>query len=241
MHFPARGNARCAGKYFFLMQEQEKNGGKQIVAVRAPSAQNDRKQKYEIVTDTGDLLPISEEERLRFSVTEGRHFSEQEWEGFVQTLEQERAYQKGLELVLFRKNTARQVYEKLQGKAFSPEAARLAVERLQEAGYVDDERYAQSYLRQHGSDLGTTLEQHRQALRRKGVSETVLDRVFAELEPEDEDAEVEKLKHFMNNKYSKLIQAGEIDYNRRQKIQQALYRKGYSPDAIQRAVREIWG
>lgn len=190
--------------------------------------------------EDGETFLLTDEEVFRYYITVGRTYSQAQWEKLLEQLQAQRAYQKGLDLVLFRKNTREELLSKLKAKGFSAEEAAQAVERLEEAGYVNDFQYAQSYVRQHRTGKYTTLGQIRQELLKKGVAPVIIDDVLSVCEPESEEDELEKLKQFINNKYYKLIQAGEIDYNKKMSIQQALYRKGYSVELIQRAVNEIW-
>ena len=129
--------------------------------------------------------------------------------------------------------------EKLKVNGFSAEEAEQAVERLEENDYVNDLRYAQSYIRQHIEDPYTTTEQLKQALLKKGVSHVIIETTLSEF-VETEEEVLEKLKQYIYKKYDKLIRLDQIDYNKKMSIQQALYRKGYAPELIQRAVNEIW-
>lgn len=78
--------------------------------------------------------------------------------------------------------TTRELREKLRGKAAEPEVIERVVARLLELRYLDDESYAESYVRSRARKKG------RLALRRelyhKGVSERVVEEALGALEPE---------------------------------------------------------
>lgn len=213
---------------------------KKILSVHIPKELTRKKQKYCVTMEDGETILLSNEEMLRYAIHAENTYSREQWETLLQQIQVQRAYQKGLDLVLFRKNTRWELLEKLKANGFSKEEAEQAAERLEEAGYLNDFQYAQSYVRQHQPDKYTTLGQIKQALLKKGISHVIIETVLSAYGPESEEEEVEKLKQFINNKYYKLIQAGQIDYNKKISIQQALYRKGYSPELIQKAVNEIW-
>ncbi len=213
---------------------------KKILSVHIPKELTGKKQKYCVTMEDGETILLSNEEMLRYAIHAENTYSREQWETLLQQIQVQRAYQKGLDLVLFRKNTRWELLEKLKANGFPKEEAEQAAERLEEAGYLNDFQYAQSYVRQHQTDKYTTLGQIKQALLKKGISHVIIETVLSAYGPESEEEEVEKLKQFINNKYYKLIQAGQIDYNKKISIQQALYRKGYSPELIQKAVNEIW-
>lgn len=213
---------------------------KKILSVQIPKALAKKKQRNQVIFEDGEIILLSNEELLRYHIAAENTYSQEQWEDLLQQIRLQRAYEKGLDLVLFRKNTKWELLEKLKGNGFSTEEAEQAAERLEEAGYLNDLQYAESYIRQHRSDRYTTLEQLKQALLKKGISHVIIEAVLADCPPETEEEAAEKMKQFINNKYYKLIQAGQIDYNKKVSIQQALYRKGYSPELIQRVVNEIW-
>lgn len=219
---------------FFTMEE------KKILSVQVPKEFMRKKQKNQVAMEDGETILLSNEELLRYHIAVGNTYSQEQWEVLLQKIRFQRAYEKGLDLVLFRKNTRWELLEKLKRNGFSSEEAEQAAERLEENGYVNDLQYAQSYVRQHQTEPYTTLEQMKQALLKKGVSHVIIDDALSACPPETEEDAVEKLKQFINKKYDKLIRAGQIDYNKKMSIQQALYRKGYAPELIQRAVNEIW-
>ncbi|PZA08386.1 MULTISPECIES: regulatory protein RecX [unclassified Meiothermus] len=64
----------------------------------------------------------------------------------------------------------------------SPEEVEAAVRRVKELGYLDDRRYAESYLRLNQGRWG--MNKLRQALRSRGVSVEVIRGVLADLESE---------------------------------------------------------
>ena len=212
---------------------------KQIISIEVPKELTRKKQKNKVTLEDGEAILVSNEELLRYHITVGEAYSPAEWEELLQNIRLQRAYEKGLDFVLFKKNTRWELMEKLKANGFSTEEAEQALQRLEENDYVNDLRYTQSYVRQHIEDVYTTTEQMKQALLKKGVSHVIIETVLSDFEETEEDA-MEKLKQYIYKKYDKLIQMGHIDYNKKMSIQQALYRKGYAPELIQRAVNEIW-
>ena len=212
---------------------------KQIISIEVPKELTRKKQKNKVTLEDGEAILVSNEELLRYHITVGEAYSPAEWEALLQNIRLQRAYEKGLDFVLFRKNTRWELMGKLKANGFSTEETEQALQRLEENDYVNDLRYTQSYVRQHIEDVYTTTEQMKQALLKKGVSHVIIETVLSDFEETEEDA-MEKLKQYIYKKYDKLIQMGHIDYNKKMSIQQALYRKGYAPELIQRAVNEIW-
>ena len=211
-----------------------------ILSIQIPKEAARKKQRYCVKTNTEEVLMLKEEEVLRFSIFSDKTYTQAEWVDLLQQIQSQRAYEKGLDLVLFRKNSRWELLEKLKRNGFSSQEAEQAADRLEEAGYLNDLQYAQSYVRQHKTDAYITFAQLKQALLKKGVSYDIIDTVLSDCSPETEEEEKEKLRQFIYKKYDKLVREGQISYNKKVSIQQALYRKGYSLDLIQSVVNEIW-
>jgi len=64
----------------------------------------------------------------------------------------------------------------------SPEEVEATIRRVKELGYLDDRSYAEGYIRLNQGRWG--VGKLRQALRAKGVSAEVIERVLADLEPQ---------------------------------------------------------
>ena len=129
---------------------------KQIISIEVPKELTRKKQKNKVTLKDGEAILVSNEELLRYHITVGEAYSPEEWEELLQNIRLQRAYEKGLDFVLFRKNTRWELMGKLKANGFSTEETEQALQRLEENDYVNDLRYTQSYVRQHIEDVYTT-------------------------------------------------------------------------------------
>ena len=148
------------------------------------------------------------------------------------------AYNKGLDIVLFKKNSKNQLKEKLLARGFSNDAIDAAVSQLEEAGYVNDTRYAQSYAKKLMSDQYKTREQIERQLLLKGIDSDTIDEVLQDFKSDREDNR-EKIKQFVNNKHNKLITSENMTYDKWVSIKRSLYNKGYNIEDIERVIEEM--
>ena len=102
--------------------------------------------------------------------------------------EAERAYERALTFLEKRDRTEREVSDKLSGAGFSEEAVESALERLRDAGLVNDADYAARYLDalvlKGRGRLRISAEMRRKGLPEELVRNTLDDRFSAEDERE---------------------------------------------------------
>jgi len=153
-------------------------------------------------------------------------------------LTQDKAYKKGLDIILFKKNSKKQLREKLLNKGFPEDVTDEAIVRLEEAGYINDRKYAESYFRINSTDKYKTKYQMKQELTRKGIDSDVIEEVLNNYD-EDVNKDVEKIKQFINNKYYNLLNDGNIEYNKLVSIKRSLYSKGFDPEYVDEVIESL--
>ncbi len=98
------------------------------------------------------------------------------------------AFKKGLELLGRREHTAFELARKLRERGFSQIAAALALGDLQEAGYLDDRRYAEAWVRSRLKRRPEGYPRLAAGLARRGVDRetilSVLEAMFTDEESE---------------------------------------------------------
>ena len=143
-----------------------------------------------------------------------------------------RAYSRGLWLLDTRDYTRKGMYDKLR-VLFGDEAAEYAADRLEEAGFIDDARFAA-----RAAELMLGANRSRRdivtRLMRKGVArEIALDAVSDAANDAGCDP-VEQIKTLIDKKYASRLAAG--DKKERQKIIAALARRGFDYEDIRSAL-----
>ena len=111
------------------------------------------------------------------------------------------------------------------------EFAREAVERLEEMGYVNDERYAHTLAQELYERRGMGKKRIEQELRQRGISRETASECAEELDGDD----VERIKNLLETKF-----AGKFsDEKGRRRTFNALTRLGYGYSDIRSAMRSV--
>ena len=143
-----------------------------------------------------------------------------------------KALRKCGELLSRRDYSEAKLTEKLLEADLAPDAVREAIDEMKKAHYLDDRRFASSFVRSY---LGKRSRLRiRQDLKERGISSEIIDEVLAGLDTEDAAAvEMEQIRAFLMKKnYS----PETVSYSEKQKLMASLYRKGYDPELIRKAV-----
>lgn len=82
--------------------------------------------------------------------------------------------------------TRRQLEDKLRDRDCAPEVAARILDRMSEVGLVDDEAYAEMFVRSRQETKGLAAEAIRHELRAKGVADDVVEAALEEVDPERE-------------------------------------------------------
>ncbi|WP_026523683.1 regulatory protein RecX [Butyrivibrio sp. MB2005] len=142
-----------------------------------------------------------------------------------------RAKKRAMNLLQKRDYTEYKLTEKLREGLYSDEIIADTIEFLKSYHYLDDERYADDYIRYHLNDKSRS--RIRQDLMQKGIRSEIVDRVLDEaLCDEQEDPEIKLVTNLLIKKHF----TSDMPYEDKQKIMAFLYRKGFSSDTIHRAM-----
>ncbi|WP_151526239.1 regulatory protein RecX [Serinicoccus kebangsaanensis] len=89
--------------------------------------------------------------------------------------------------------TRSQLADKLRDKGCDPQVASRVLDRMSEVGLVDDEAYAEMYVRSKQETKGLAAGALRQELRKKGVADEVVDSALEDIDPEHEKEQARAL------------------------------------------------
>ena len=137
---------------------------------------------------------------------------------------------KAMKLLEYSDKTEQQLRDRLKEGEFPPFAIDAAIEYLKDLHYLDDVRYASSYIRAKSGQK--SVNELRLALLQKGVSKEDIDTALGS-EPPDESAAVKRL--FMR----KYQHADLTDPEVYKKAFSYFGRKGFSYECIKNALSEI--
>lgn len=121
----------------------------------------------------------------------------------------------------------------LRRKGCPDDVAAEVLDRYEEVGLVDDEAYAQAFVRSKQAGGGLARRALSHELRKKGVDEELARSVLDEIEPEDERARAHEL---VEKKLRSMHGLDRVVQTRR--LAGMLARKGYGPEVARLVINE---
>lgn len=195
--------------------------------------------RVKVTFDEEETVTINARDAAAFGFSEGAEVPEDVWEAFLKA-QKSAAIAKCGKLLQDMDYSAKGLLDKLLRNGFPREAAAYAVEKMQEAHYVDDERFAATYLKYHLRDK--SLQRIRMDLKAKGVPGEVTERVIRAHEEEREgdirESETEQAKRLLKKRR---FDPGSTDPKEIRRQMAYLFGKGYGMDVIRRAMEELAG
>lgn len=170
-------------------------------------------------------------ELRRYHLKEGERISEETLTEISSEILPRRAKLRSMNLLKNRTYTEYQIREKLR-QGFYPESViDEAVEYVKSFHYIDDRQYAKDYIVYYSESR--SRGRIRQDLLKKGIAKELIDEVYEEdIEENLPDETILMEKWIRKKKYDRDL----ADYKERQKMGAFLYRKGFSPDKIEKMI-----
>lgn len=142
-----------------------------------------------------------------------------------------RAKKRGMNLLMTMDRTESDVRGKLLDGGYPIEAVDAAIEYLKSFHYIDDFRYATSYISCKLNSMSS--KQIALKLSTKGISREIIENAFLGLEDDNKNAENELIYKLISKRIK--CPVDEISYEERQKLFGYLYNKGFSISDIEKA------
>ena len=144
-------------------------------------------------------------------------------------------YSFALKTLMRRAHSVRELWQALGRKCSDADAVKRVVARLRESRYLDDERYAKQFARQHAEARKQGRFRIQRELRARGVSDAHIQAALAEvLAGSDEAASVRK--HIERKLRAR---RGPLDQKRIASLYASLLRAGFSGDVVRRELRNL--
>lgn len=146
-----------------------------------------------------------------------------------------RAYQRALYLLDYRDYSREEMYRKLLENYKSESLCNAVADKLENAGIIDDERYAEKLAVRYVAGRKFGYRRALREIRMKGIGQnTAVDA----LEPHSEEFE-ENLMQLLETKYARRLTDPD-DRREIEKAKASLVRYGYSFDEINRCIKEYF-
>ncbi|MFU0800046.1 MAG: RecX family transcriptional regulator [Xylanivirga thermophila] len=194
-------------------------------------AQKRHKEWYNIYIDDEFAFSIQDELIVRYNLKIGMEVDQDSLKKMVAENNRKKAFDRALGYLSHNMHTEKQVTQYLEGKGFDDKSIDYAIEKLKEYDLVDDMQYAVAWIKNSivGKPKGKRMLMYE--LGQKGIPDTI---ARLALDTMDEDTEKEQAKK-LADKYMKKYTSLD-DRRRRQKVGQAMARRGFDWEIIRWAI-----
>ncbi len=136
----------------------------------------------------------------------------------------------------YQERTQQEVRDKLYSYGLEPDDVEELIVRLSQEKLLNEERYAQAYVRGKYSLKKWGRRKITQGLKAKGISDYCIKQGLKEIDPEVYE---QNLLHLLEKK--NLTEKEKNPFTRRQKLSYFLLSKGYENDLVQDAIKSLEG
>lgn len=187
------------------------------------------KGRAKICLQGGTDFILYKKEYESYGIEEGADLSEADYNQIVSEILIPRCKKRALHLLEKQDRSEKNLRDKLKEGGYPEEIIDIAIDYINDYGYLDDARMAASHIRFY-QDSRSKLRL-KQDLIGKGISSEVIDRVLEEEYTCDESELIEKL--IMKKHYDK----ENATYEERAKMYRFLAGRGFSSDSINRVLK----
>lgn len=181
------------------------------------------KGRRRLVFETGERLVLYKGEIRSYDLSEGQDISETLYQELLCDVLGKRATKRAMHLLEKQDRTEYQLREKLRQNEYPKEAVEQAITYVKSYHYIDDLRYACSYVRYQKEKKSNRRLQ--QDLQKKGVAKEFIEQALLEEGNEDETDAIQRL-------LEKKGYTPEMPREQANKIYQFLLRRGYKSSDI---------
>lgn len=189
-------------------------------------AQVKRQGRYSIYVDEKYSFSLSENELLTVGLRIGQEYTPEEFNQLQKKAVLDKAYMRAYDLIARRMRSEWELRDYLKRKDYEAPTINEIVETLQDKGYIDDARFAESWVRNRRLLKATSKMRLRQELKQKRVSDDVISLALEE----DDTSERDVLRDLVERKRQ------QTRYQDKDKLMQYLLRQGFRYDDIKEVI-----
>ena len=178
-----------------------------------------RKRLSAIYIDGEFALKLDTETVISSPYSVGSNITDEQLKKLIEASGEKRAKEKALWLLSSRDHSKRELEAKIR-KSSDIDSAKKAVERMEELGLVDDEKFARRYAEQLINVKHLSKKGAKYKLIEKGIDKDLAEQILEELDPDPR----EHIERLIERKYQRYLS----DEKGRRKTVAALQRMGYS-------------
>ncbi|MCR4829919.1 MAG: recombination regulator RecX [Pseudobutyrivibrio sp.] len=187
------------------------------------------KGRAKICLAGGTDFVLYKKEYESYGIEEGAELSEADYQQIMTDIIIPRCKKRALHLLEKQDRSEKNLRDKLREGGYSSDVIDIAIDYINEYGYLDDARMAASHIRFYQESR--SKQRIKQDLMNKGISSDVIERVLEEEYTADESDLIESL--LVKKHYDK----ENATYEERAKIYRFLAGRGFSSDSINRVLK----
>lgn len=188
-----------------------------------------KKNKYKVHLQGGMDLVLYKREVKTYGLEAGGELSEEAYQRILEETLIPRAKRRAMHLLEKQDRTRKNLEDKLRESDYPQTAIDAAIAYVESFHYIDDERYARSYV--HFHQEGKSKRRIQQDLMQKGIDRDVIALV---LEEEYETSEADMIRDLLRKKH---YDPESADAKERSKMYRFLAGRGFSSGDISRVLR----
>jgi regulatory protein len=196
-----------------------------ITAIRQ---QVKRRGRYSVFVDEKYSFSLSELGLINSGLRLGQEISEQDLAQLKDTSRFDKAYNQALDLIARRQRSQWELEQYLARKGYEKELQQEIINKLSNAGYVNDTTFARAWISNRRMLKPTSRRKLIAELKQKRISEEIINEVLSE----DTTDEREVLRELVERKRK------QAKYQDNLKLMQYLARQGYSYTDIKEVISE---
>ena len=187
------------------------------------------KKRVNIFVDGVFVSGLSFESAVKNGLKTGLSITEQKLKSIIEESETQDCFTSGLNFLSKSAKTKHEIIQKLLQKGFERNIIELAVKKLEEYHYINDELYAMNFVKSY---TGKSKRELQYKMKNKGIADEIINKVLVQI-PEDHDFE-NAISY--SNKY---LKAKAFNEKTKNNLFAALVRRGFSLDIIYIVIENI--
>lgn len=183
--------------------------------------------RYNVFVDGEFSFSLDEVQLVKLGLKKGNEIDETQLSELKNESDFGKNYVRVVDLISRRLRSERELRDYAFRKQWTRDNTERVIDRLRERGYLNDEKFAESFVRSRANTRNFSAKRMKVELQKKGIQPDIITKVLAESDDYDE-------KTALNN----LIIKKQNKYDDERKLIAYLARQGFSYDAIKSAMND---
>lgn len=193
-----------------------------------------KNQSYTLFLENGEELNVYEEVILKYELLLSKTLNDKKKQALLQENVWWDAYYQAIRMIKVKARTTKEITEELLKKGYLQEDIEEVISKLVSQNYLDDKRYADSYLHMQMNTTAWGPGKIKSKLLQKGVPLIDIEEVLTSY---TKDIELEKIKKLV----AKGVRANHSKSQKmlKQKMKDTLQKEGFNMDLIQQEISKL--